>query len=84
PKVHELALNIKSVLEKANFNVQIDNSDKGAGFKAANSEIHGTPLRIEIGPRDLLENRTLFVRRDTLEKFYVPISEVKTAAKNIL
>ncbi len=26
----------------------------------------------------------MFVRRDTLEKFYVPISEVKTAAKNIL
>ncbi|WP_318032497.1 His/Gly/Thr/Pro-type tRNA ligase C-terminal domain-containing protein [Mycoplasmopsis arginini] len=54
------------------------------GYKAANSEIHGTPLRIEIGPRDLNENKVVLVRRDTLEKILVSIDEVTYKVKELL
>ncbi|TQC54060.1 proline--tRNA ligase [Mycoplasmopsis mucosicanis] len=66
------------------YRVRLDNSDKNPGFKASQSEIQGTPLRIEIGPRDLENNMVTLVRRDTLEKIILPIDDVKHEVKNIL
>ncbi|MBN4089655.1 proline--tRNA ligase [Mycoplasma enhydrae] len=82
--VHIQALKIKEELIKQNIELKIDDSDKGPGFKAANSEIHGTPLRIEIGPRDLEKNQVLAVRRDTLEKIYIPINEITSEVTKLL
>ncbi|AKF41325.1 prolyl-tRNA synthetase [Mycoplasmopsis canis UFG4] len=59
------------------FRVNLDSSEKNPGFKASNSEIQGVPLRIEIGPRDLQENKVTIVRRDTLEKELVDLKDVK-------
>ncbi|AXE60963.1 proline--tRNA ligase [[Mycoplasma] phocae] len=84
PKVHNLAVSIEKTLNKIGITTKIDDSDKGAGFKASNSEIHGTPIRIEIGPRDLAENRILLVRRDTLEKFHVSVDDIKETVKEML
>ncbi|AZZ65707.1 proline--tRNA ligase [Metamycoplasma phocicerebrale] len=83
-RVHEEALKILDLLSKNNIDAKIDASNKGAGFKAANSEIHGTPLRIEIGPRDLEQNKVLIVRRDTLEKTYVALEEIVIKVQQIL
>ncbi|WP_369085843.1 proline--tRNA ligase [Metamycoplasma spumans] len=83
-RVHEVASQIKSDLLLKGYEVKLDDSDKGAGFKAANSEIHGTPLRIEVGPRDLNENQVLLVRRDTLEKVYCPLGNVVETVEKLL
>ena len=64
------------VLEKAreiaemlgDFRVKVDETDKSPGFKFAEQEMHGIPLRVEIGPRDIAENKCIVVRRDTREK----------------
>lgn len=63
------------------FRVRLDDSNKGPGFKAGKSEIEGTPIRIEIGPRDLENDLVTIVRRDNLEKVQVKITEVKKQVK---
>ena len=82
PKVHKLALQLQKLLSKQ-FSVKIDDSDKNPGFKAANSEIHGTPLRIEIGPKDVANNQVILVRRDTLVKQNLDISNLKDFVKQV-
>ena len=59
----------KELMERAGLTVKIDDRDNlRSGFKYAEWELKGVPVRIAMGPRDL-ENRTAeVVRRDTLEK----------------
>ncbi|WP_027121217.1 proline--tRNA ligase [Mycoplasma leonicaptivi] len=83
PKVSKIAKQIYKSLN-TKFRVKIDSNNKNPGFKASNSEIQGVPLRIEIGPRDLEQNQVLIVRRDTLEKELVNISNVKTRVGQLL
>ena len=66
------------------YRVRIDDSSKGPGFKAGKSEIEGTPLRIEIGPRDLEKNLVTIVRRDTLEKKQVLLKDIKVSVEQFL
>lgn len=63
------------------FRVRLDDSNKGPGFKAGKSEIEGTPIRIEVGPRDLEQGMVTIVRRDNLEKKQIKIEDVKKTAK---
>ena len=62
----------KELMERAGLTVKIDDRDNlRSGFKHAEWELKGVPVRIAMGPRDL-ENRTAeVVRRDTLEKEFV-------------
>ena len=46
----------------------IDNTEKSPGFKFAEAEVNGIPVRIEVGKRDLDDNKITFARRDTREK----------------
>ncbi|MBR1386492.1 MAG: proline--tRNA ligase [Bacilli bacterium] len=55
-------------LKKNGISVKKDLTEKSPGFKFAEAEVNGIPLRIEIGERDLKENKVTFVRRDTREK----------------
>ncbi|WP_338822566.1 proline--tRNA ligase [Mycoplasmopsis felifaucium] len=75
-RVHEFASNLKKDLGRK-FRVRLDSSDKTPGFKASNSEIQGTPLRVEVGPRDLDNGVVTIVRRDTLEKITVKFDDIK-------
>ena len=49
----------------------IDKTDKSPGFKFAEAEVNGIPVRIEIGARDLKDNKVTIARRDTREKMVV-------------
>ena len=62
----------KELMERGGLTVKIDDRDNlRSGFKYAEWELKGVPVRIAMGPRDL-ENRTAeVVRRDTLEKEFV-------------
>ncbi len=53
----------------------VDTSVKSPGFKFAEAEVNGIPIRIEIGKRDLEKGYVTFVRRDTREKIEVSKEE---------
>ena len=67
-KCRELAENLSKVAR-----VKLDDSDKQPGWKFAQWEMKGVPLRIEVGPRDLEKNQCVLVRRDTREKQFVSL-----------
>ena len=67
---------LKEELASKNISYKVDDSDKTPGFKFAEAEVKGYPVRIEVGPRDLSEGYVTVVRRDTLEKIKYPISDV--------
>lgn len=54
---------------------KIDLSEKTPGFKFAEAEVKGIPIRVELGKRDLQENKITIVRRDTLKKEQIPIKD---------
>ena len=71
------ASKIKEALEKAGFSVFYDTDDKKRpGFKFAEHELKGIPVRIAIGKRDLANNQVEVARRDTGEKVFVSLDEV--------
>lgn len=55
-----------------------------AGWKFNEWEIKGVPLRVEIGPRDISKGQVILVRRDTLEKLSVAVSEVENRVTSLL
>ena len=66
--VMELANKYREELNKNNIVAYIDDTEKSPGFKFAEAEVNGIPVRIEIGARDLENNQVTFARRDTREK----------------
>lgn len=63
---------------------KIDNSDNSPGWKYAEYEMKGVPLRLEIGPRDIENNQCVIVRRDTREKYFVSLDELETKVPELL
>jgi prolyl-tRNA synthetase len=61
-----------------------DISDQSAGWKYAEYEMKGVPLRLEIGPKDIENNQCVAVRRDTKEKIPVSLDNVENEVKKIL
>ncbi|SDB24953.1 proline--tRNA ligase [Eubacterium oxidoreducens] len=56
--------------------VKIDDSDKKPGYKYAEQEMRGIPLRVEIGPKDIEAGQCVVVRRDNGEKQIVKLDEI--------
>lgn len=67
--VLNLSKEINKKLNENNIVSYIDLSEKSPGFKFAEAEVNGIPVRIEIGPRDLENNLITIARRDTSEKY---------------
>ena len=84
PIVQEAINNLTEALTNEEITYTVDNSDKSPGFKFANAEVKGYPIRVEIGPRDLEQNHVTLVRRDTLEKIYVDKNDVLPTIKEVL
>lgn len=84
-KLNEMCNKIHKELISANISSKIDMSDKTPGYKFAEAEIKGYPIRIEIGSRDLENNSVTLVRRDTLEKIQVSLVEdIPSVIENLL
>lgn len=83
-KVSEVSQQIFAMLQKNNISSKIDNSNKSVGFKASQAEIEGIPIRIEVGPKEVEKNEVVVIRRDTLEKYQVQISDVLSFVNNLL
>ena len=70
-------------LKEAGVTYKVDNTDKTPGFKFAEAEVKGYPIRIEIGKRYLENKKITFVRRDTLEKIEFDLENIDVIANNI-
>ena len=83
--ISEVAVKIKSDLEKRGISVKFDNRDNNTpGFKFADYELKGVPVRLAIGPRDL-QNKTIEIaRRDTLTKETIPYEKVNEYIPELL
>ena len=79
PGVLEAAQQLKDRLEQAGFRVKVDDSDNSMGWKCAEYEMKGVPLRVECGPRDLENGQCVLVRRNDGEKTVVKLEELETA-----
>ncbi|MBQ9278752.1 MAG: proline--tRNA ligase [Lachnospiraceae bacterium] len=72
----------KSLADK--YRVKVDASDKNPGFKFAEQEMRGIPLRVEVGPKDIEAGQAVVVRRDTREKVTVPFEELDSKIGEML
>ncbi len=66
--VTDTAKELLASLLKNDIRAFIDTSDKTPGFKFAEHEMNGIPVRVEIGPKDIANNKLVLARRDTGEK----------------
>ncbi len=59
---------------------KLDDSDNSPGWKFAEYEMKGVPLRIEIGPKDIENDQCVMVTRHNREKSFIPLDDLETAA----
>ncbi|MDF1493567.1 proline--tRNA ligase [Caproiciproducens sp. CPB-2] len=78
PGVLEKAHELRERLKKS-FRVRVDDSDNTPGWKFAQYEMKGVPLRLEIGPKDIEKNQCVLVRRSDREKIFVPLDNLEAA-----
>ena len=71
-------------LKALGLRVKMDDSDKAPGWKFAEYEMKGVPLRIEIGPKDIEKGQCVIARRDNGEKSFVALDELETAIPAML
>ncbi len=64
--------------------VKMDDSDNTPGWKFAQHEMRGVPVRLEIGPKDIENEQCVLVRRDTREKTAVPMADVEERVLSLL
>lgn len=83
--LNEKADTICANLRKMGISVKYDNADnKRPGFKFADYELKGVPVRLVIGARDLENGTVEVMRRDTLEKETISLEGIEEYVKNLL
>jgi prolyl-tRNA synthetase len=76
---------IRKELTAAGVRVKLDDSEENSpGWKYAEWELRGVPLRLEIGPKDIEKGTVFSARRDTREKAALPMADLTTTVKNLL
>ena len=70
---------IRDKLLNAGLRVKMDASDNSMGWKCAEYEMKGVPLRVECGPRDLENGQCVLVRRTDREKIVVKLEDLTAA-----
>ena len=82
--VLDAATDLLNRLKAAGIRADMDASDQSMGWKAAQYEMKGVPLRVEIGPKDMEKGQCCICRRDSGEKIFVPLSELETTVPQLL
>ena len=84
-EISEKVKEITAKLKAKGITVKYDDNDnKKPGWKFAEYELKGVPVRLAIGPRDLLNGTIEVARRDTLEKTVVETEGIETYIENLL
>ena len=84
PGVLEAAASLRDRLNAAGVRSKMDDSDNSPGWKFAEYEMKGVPVRVEIGPKDMEKEQCVIARRDTGEKITVALAELESAVKALL
>ena len=85
PMLDEKAAELGAKLKALGISVKYDNADnKRPGFKFADYELKGVPVRVVLGARDLEKGEVEIMRRDTLEKQNVGLEGLDGYIKNLL
>ncbi len=84
PGVIEKAQELHDILKAAGIRVKIDTSDNSLGWKCAQYEMKGVPLRVEIGPKDIENGVCVAVRRDNREKVTIALNELAERIPQVL
>ena len=88
-----IAMHKEGVLDAANglkdrlaekYRVKLDATDNSPGWKFAEYEMRGVPLRLEIGPKDIANGQCVLVRRDTREKTFAPLDQLEENIDRLL
>ena len=82
--VLERAAALRDQLAAAGIRVKMDDSDQSPGWKFAEYEMKGVPLRIELGPRDIEQGQCVAVTRHNGEKSFVSLDGIADTAKALL
>lgn len=69
---------------KAGLRVKMDDSDNSPGWKFAEYEMKGVPLRLELGPKDIEKNQCVLVRRDSGEKVFACLDGIENTVAQML
>ena len=75
---------VRDRLAAAGIRVKMDDSDNSMGWKCAQYEMKGVPVRVELGPRDIEAGQCVLVRRNDGEKTVVKLEELEAAVKEQL
>ena len=84
PGVIEKAQEVLDTLKAAGIRAKIDLSDNSLGWKCAQYEMKGVPVRLEIGPKDIENGVCVAVRRDNREKVTVELDKVAEKLPQVL
>jgi len=82
--VLDKAQELVSRLKTAGVRVKCDTSDQSPGWKFAENEMKGVPLRVEIGPKDIENGQCVAVRRDNGEKQVVKLADLEKTVAELL
>ncbi len=82
--VIEKAKELEAKLKAKGLRVKVDDSDNSPGWKFAEYEMKGVPVRLEIGPKDIEKDQCVLVRRDNREKVFTPLAELEQTVENTL
>jgi len=78
-KAEELRQNLQKFAR-----VKVDSTDKSPGWKFAEYEMKGVPVRLEIGPKDIENNQAVLVRRDNRDKKIISLDNLEAEVKELL
>jgi prolyl-tRNA synthetase len=85
PAISEVAFRIQKELQEKGISVKFDNRDTHKpGWKFAEYELKGVPVRLALGPRDIENNNIELARRDTLSKEIVSQEGIAERIENLL
>ena len=82
--VLEAANTLKDKISAAGIRVKIDDTDNSPGWKFAEYEMRGVPIRVEIGPKDIENSQCVAVRRDSREKSFIPLDSIVETINTLL
>ncbi|WP_312556083.1 proline--tRNA ligase [Empedobacter brevis] len=84
-EIRQVVDQFSAELKAKNISIKFDDDNQTKpGWKFAEYELKGVPLRIAIGPKDLEKGHVEIARRDTLEKQFITLDHVSTEVEKLL
>ena len=82
--VIEKAKELEAKLKAKGIRVKVDDSNNSPGWKFAEYEMKGVPVRLEIGPKDIENDQCVLVRRDNSQKIFTPLASLEEEVEKTL